>query len=474
MTGPESEPLIKLADFGLAREGTRCEGKAGTFLYTAPEVFDNCAYDAKIDVWSLGVVIVQLLMKGNVPNPTTGSVQGPQWCKDVVYTAMRNFDAFFNMDMYSLDTRLWGFVTGTMIHMDPKARYSAQKCLDSAWMLDDPWQIDAPAVTESPRTNLKRQPNGSPSSSTAFSKKSQLASVTKTELQPSAIFSHPSIAARNRSKHLTQKGYDTGIDIDAVRKHLQITEYKTTREEPSTPENPQPLGFGLVFEDNDNNTSKTQQPAASKKPPAEPDRAPKSRAVATLGSKSSPRSQNKGSSKHGKEDRTPSKPYHGGPSVAGPSRHPRSETKRPVSPSKPYHSGPSIAGPSRHPQALQTKRPRSPSKTYPGGPSAAGPSRPPRAPETKRPGSPSVTSHRRKSSVSASALKKSPSNRATGSTSTRTAAASNTNDQFPNVPLNLSLFHQYEAEYGADLMAYIKYEGEFPAEDRLLGDRRLE
>ncbi len=344
VAGYEPEPLIKLADFGLAREGTKCEGKAGTFLYTAPEVFEDCAYDAKIDVWSLGVVILQLLMKGNVPNPITGNVQGPQWCKDVEYAAVRNFDAVEKKDRDSLETRLWEFITTYMISPDPKLRFSAQDCLDFAGMLE-PRQSGPSAVTESPRTDSKRQPNGSSSSSTTLSKKSQLAPVTKTGLHPSQIFSRASITARARSVNLSQKGYDMGIDMAGCLKDLQCTEYKTPRSEPSTPKNPQPRGFGLVFEDTDNNTSKTQRPAASKKP----DQAPKSRAAATPGSNSTPRSQNTGSSKHGKEDRTPSKPHHGGPSVAGPSRRPQ-------------------------------------------------------ASETKRPGSPSVTSHRRKSSVSASAV----------------------------------------------------------------------
>ena len=77
----------------------------------------------------------------------------------------------------------WGFVSTWMIHTDPKHRFSAQDCLNFAWMLDNPWQSDPPTATENPRTDAKRQPNGSSSSSTTFSKKSQLALVTQESTQ---------------------------------------------------------------------------------------------------------------------------------------------------------------------------------------------------------------------------------------------------------------------------------------------------
>ncbi|KAH9257022.1 hypothetical protein BASA81_004843 [Batrachochytrium salamandrivorans] len=52
---------IKLADFGLCAGITKdfpkiTQGR-GTYGYRAPEVIDHLPYDAKVDVWSLGVVL---------------------------------------------------------------------------------------------------------------------------------------------------------------------------------------------------------------------------------------------------------------------------------------------------------------------------------------------------------------------------------------------------------------------------------
>ena len=74
----EPGPRIKLADFGLAREGTKCGGPAGTFAYMAPEAFTHGLNDSKLDIWSVGVLILQLLSEGKLPNPKTAHKQGPQ------------------------------------------------------------------------------------------------------------------------------------------------------------------------------------------------------------------------------------------------------------------------------------------------------------------------------------------------------------------------------------------------------------
>lgn len=74
----EPGPRIKLADFGLAREGTKCGGLAGTFSYMAPEAFTSRLNNSKRDLWSVGVLGVQLLAEGRLPRPSTAHIQGPQ------------------------------------------------------------------------------------------------------------------------------------------------------------------------------------------------------------------------------------------------------------------------------------------------------------------------------------------------------------------------------------------------------------
>ena len=56
--------IVKLTDFGLSKEvqpGAKYSGRSGTLVTMAPEMINNNHYWSKVDVWSLGVVLFELL-----------------------------------------------------------------------------------------------------------------------------------------------------------------------------------------------------------------------------------------------------------------------------------------------------------------------------------------------------------------------------------------------------------------------------
>nr|CAD1819380.1 unnamed protein product [Ananas comosus var. bracteatus] len=75
LSAHEENSVLKIADFGFARSLQPCgmaETLCGSPLYMAPEVMRVQKYDAKADLWSIGVILYQLLMG---KTPYTGSNQ---------------------------------------------------------------------------------------------------------------------------------------------------------------------------------------------------------------------------------------------------------------------------------------------------------------------------------------------------------------------------------------------------------------
>jgi len=65
----KTPPILKMADFGFARHMSpeeRETGLKGSPLYMAPEIFLSKSYDAKVDLWSIGVILYEALF-GRAP-----------------------------------------------------------------------------------------------------------------------------------------------------------------------------------------------------------------------------------------------------------------------------------------------------------------------------------------------------------------------------------------------------------------------
>ena len=60
----QNRPILKLIDFGLATyicRGEKMKGKIGTTMYMAPEILKNEPFNEKIDVWSAGIILFNMM-----------------------------------------------------------------------------------------------------------------------------------------------------------------------------------------------------------------------------------------------------------------------------------------------------------------------------------------------------------------------------------------------------------------------------
>lgn len=73
MYSPSSEgtpSVVKIIDFGLASDKARMSSKCGTPEYMAPEIVDGKSYTSAVDLYSLGVIICELLHDRKFPPPS--------------------------------------------------------------------------------------------------------------------------------------------------------------------------------------------------------------------------------------------------------------------------------------------------------------------------------------------------------------------------------------------------------------------
>jgi serine/threonine protein kinase/ActR/RegA family two-component response regulator len=117
--------LLKIGDFGIARatEYNKAITVVGTFYYRAPEITHYKEYSTKIDIWSAGVVLYELIMK-RVP------FEGES--KEI----MRKIDSMeYDPVPDDTDPRLKNLLSSTLIY-NPEERLSALQILKKDFMLE--------------------------------------------------------------------------------------------------------------------------------------------------------------------------------------------------------------------------------------------------------------------------------------------------------------------------------------------------
>ena len=120
-----NRPLVKLIDFGMAqyiKKGQKMRGKIGTTMYMAPEILMKVPYDEKIDIWSTGIILYNMLT-GYEPF-TSGD---KEFMKIQILNRPINFDIIKNDNLRNLCEE--------MLERDPKRRIDCRTALEKAKMI---------------------------------------------------------------------------------------------------------------------------------------------------------------------------------------------------------------------------------------------------------------------------------------------------------------------------------------------------
>ncbi|KAK5464522.1 hypothetical protein LTR55_011735 [Exophiala xenobiotica] len=122
---------IKLADFGLAQDGSDLKTFCGSRMYAAPEIFLGQHYTNAVDIWSLGVIVMKFVYglpqhgsakrKGKAKQKETLQSDGVSWCRSLIESA-NDWESDLLID----------FLTMHMLKWNPQERLSAAECLNTA------------------------------------------------------------------------------------------------------------------------------------------------------------------------------------------------------------------------------------------------------------------------------------------------------------------------------------------------------
>jgi serine/threonine protein kinase len=132
--------LLKICDFGFARYfendimlGTIC----GSPLYMAPEIMNKKKYNSKVDLWSLGIIIYEMLY-GYVPFTGSNVI-------DLMKNIEKNnleFDSNFNI---SNNCKL---LISSLLKIDPKERIEWNNFFSNDWLNQNLIEIDENKLLE--------------------------------------------------------------------------------------------------------------------------------------------------------------------------------------------------------------------------------------------------------------------------------------------------------------------------------------
>ncbi|KIW36762.1 hypothetical protein, variant 1 [Exophiala oligosperma] len=116
---------VRIGDFGLAKEDIELRTRCGNYRYSPPEIYSNRSYTSAVDIWQLGVIVLEGLY--GLPHDTRrkdvkerGKIQQQAftWCSRIIFAA----------EDWESDPMI-DFLKGYMLKWEPSDRQSAAECL---------------------------------------------------------------------------------------------------------------------------------------------------------------------------------------------------------------------------------------------------------------------------------------------------------------------------------------------------------
>ena len=122
---------LKLLDFGLSLdsfESKKYLDNCGTLVYMAPELIKNVKYTKQIDVWSVGIILYMLLMKGK--NPFYNKEDSREI---IINKILYNNNIFINEENQSI-SKMGKHLINKLLKKNPLYRYTIRTALEHPWI----------------------------------------------------------------------------------------------------------------------------------------------------------------------------------------------------------------------------------------------------------------------------------------------------------------------------------------------------
>ena len=124
---------LKLLDFGLSLDSFESKKhleNCGTLVYMAPELLNNIKYTKGVDVWSVGIILYMLLMKGKNPFYNKGD------SRDTIIKNIRNNNVIFSCDNDNLNqiSKMGKDLINKLLKKNPLYRYTIRSALEHPWI----------------------------------------------------------------------------------------------------------------------------------------------------------------------------------------------------------------------------------------------------------------------------------------------------------------------------------------------------